>query len=142
MTRMLFMIAALMAGTPLLAGPPPETKALIQTQMEQASQVTPAELKALLDSGEPVTLLDVRQDSEIGILGRIREDEVHIPRGYLEIKAYDALPDRDAKIVVYCGKGIRSAFAVNTLRQMGYTDVHNLKGGAKAWVEAGYPTIQ
>jgi rhodanese-related sulfurtransferase len=50
------------------------------------------------------------------------------------------VPDKDSNIVVYCGKGIRSAFATNKLKEMGYTNVRNLKGGTKAWKKSGLPT--
>ncbi len=129
-------------GTAVAQGPTPEAKALIKAEMEKAAAVTPQELDALLKKGD-VILLDVRQDSEIPILGRIapKGKQVDIPRGYVEIQAYSKIPNRDAKIVAYCGKGIRSAFVVNTLREMGYTNVSHLKGGAKAWKKAGFPTF-
>jgi len=59
-----------------------------------------------------------------------------------EIKTLDAITDKDAAIVAYCGKGIRSAFAANTLAEMGYTNVVHLKGGVKAWKEAGNTTYE
>jgi rhodanese-related sulfurtransferase len=121
-------------------GPTPEAKELIKEAMGQADHISPKELKQALAAGEDVTLLDIRQDSERPVLGKLPADDVHIPRGYLEIKAYGMLPDRDQRLVVYCGKGIRSAFATNTLREMGYTNVSNLKGGILAWREAGYET--
>ena len=80
------------------------------------------------------TFLDVRDQQEVN-LGRI-PGAIHISRGTLETKAEGAIP-RDARLVVYCGSGSRSALAADTLRQMGYTDVCSLAGGFRAWAEAG-----
>jgi rhodanese-related sulfurtransferase len=48
----------------------------------------------------------------------------------------EVLP-RDARIVLYCAAGNRSALAAETLREMGYTDVCSLDSGFRGWVEAG-----
>lgn len=124
-------------------GPGPEAKAMIQAAMAKAPAITPEELKERMASGD-VVLVDVRQDSEISILGRVlpQAEQKEIPRGYIEIKTLDAITDKDAAIVAYCGKGIRSAFAANTLAEMGYTNVVHLKGGVKAWKEAGNTTYE
>lgn len=122
------------------AGPTPEAKALIKQAMQKAPQITPAELDQALKAGKDLVVLDVRQKSERPILGTIKKDDVHIPRGYLEVLTYSNIEDRDAEIVVYCGKGIRSAFAANTLKEMGYTNVKNLQGGLKAWKDLGLST--
>jgi len=136
-----FAALALAFGGAHAGGLTAETKKLIQDAMSQAEQVTATELKEALEAGEDITLVDVRQKSERPIMGLITEQDLHIPRGYIEIQAYGTIPDRDERLVVYCGKGIRSAFAANTLREMGYTNVKNLEGGIKAWKEAGYETI-
>lgn len=124
------------------AGPTPEAKALIKAEMQKAQQITPAELDKELKAGKNVVILDIRQKSERPIMGAITEGDVHVPRGYLEIQTYSKIADRDAEIVVFCGKGIRSAFAANTLNEMGYTNVKNLQGGVKAWKEAGLATVE
>lgn len=119
----------------------PEAKAMIAAETEKATHISAAELKKALDAKEKVVILDIRQTSERPKAGLITADDVHIPRGYLEIKGFGMLPDKDANIVVYCGKGIRSVFAVNTLKEMGYSNVRNLKGGAFAWKKQGYNTL-
>lgn len=123
------------------AAPTAEAKALIQAQMKQAQHITPAELHKKMQTSNDMVLLDVRQKSERPIMGALSDNDLHIPRGFLEIQAYSKISDRNAEIAVFCGKGIRSAFAVNTLTEMGYTNVKNLKGGVKAWKEAGFATV-
>jgi len=123
------------------AAPTAEAKALIKAEMQKAPQISPAELDKELKAGKEVVILDIRQKSERPIMGSISEGDIHVPRGYLEIQTYSKIKDRDAEIVVFCGKGIRSAFAANTLTEMGYTNVKNLQGGVKAWKEAGLSTV-
>jgi len=64
-----------------------------------------------------------------------------VPLGDLS-KRLDALPDPEAgpDIVVHCRSGVRSAAAVNILRQHGYTRVRNLVGGVLEWVTRIDPT--
>ena len=65
---------------------------------------------------------------------------VHIPRGSLESRIEQALPDRDRPIVVYCAERRRSAFATKTLEDLGYANVVNLAGGFTDWKRNGFPT--
>src|SRR5712692_8781110 len=58
---------------------------------------------------------------------------VHIPRGLLESKG----ADHDAPVVVYCAGGTRSAFAAETLNQLGYSNVVSMAGGFNKWKDEG-----
>lgn len=93
-------------------------------------EVTPAEVAAMRERGEKVVYLDVREPNEWN-LGRI-PGAVFLPRGQLESKVEDAVP-RDAKVVIYCARGNRSALAADTLQQMGYEDVASMSGGFQQW---------
>jgi adenylyltransferase/sulfurtransferase len=90
----------------------------------------PKELKALLDRGEKVVLVDVREPQEWALV-RL-EGARHIP--LREVPARLADLDRAALTVVYCHHGMRSASACGFLHQHGFTRVHNLEGGIDAWV--------
>ncbi|MEP6999991.1 MAG: rhodanese-like domain-containing protein, partial [bacterium] len=59
-----------------------------------------------------------------------------ISRGNLETKVEAIIP-REAEIVIYCASGNRSAFATETLTQMGYSNVCSLAGGFRGWAESG-----
>src|SRR6195256_1076633 len=85
-------------------------------------------------SGKPV-VIDIREQDEVeqGVI----PDAIHIPRGYLESRVEQYVPDRDTPLVAYCAGGSRSAFAAETLQAMGYTNVTSLKGGFGAWKDAG-----
>ncbi|MDL2270097.1 rhodanese-like domain-containing protein, partial [Desulfosarcina sp. OttesenSCG-928-G17] len=93
-------------------------------------KIPASQAKAMMDSGEPYVLLDVRTEKEL--------QERHI-RGallipYTEVKdrAASELPDTDALILIYCRSGRRSAIAANTLIRMGYTRVYDF-GGINDW---------
>jgi rhodanese-related sulfurtransferase len=104
-----------------------ETKARItQTSVEDALAAHAAK--------PPVVFLDVR-DPEEANLGRI-PGAVHISRGRLETRIEAAVP-REATIIIYCSNGNRSAFAAETLREMGYLKVSSLREGFRGWVDAG-----
>ena len=89
--------------------------------------------------GARPVVLDVREQDEVE-QGMI-PGAIHIPRGYLELRIEQFAPDKEIPVVIYCASGIRSALATETLQQMGYADVANLKGGFGAWKEAGFDFV-
>jgi molybdopterin/thiamine biosynthesis adenylyltransferase/rhodanese-related sulfurtransferase len=80
-------------------------------------------------------VLDVREPDEYeqGAL----PGAVHIPRGHLESQIENKVPDKATPLVVYCAGGTRSAFAADTLTQLGYTDVVSVVGGFNKWKNEG-----
>ena len=82
-------------------------------------------------------LIDVREDSEWDA-GHAR-GALHIGRGVIERDIVQAVPDKGAELVLYCGGGYRSALAADSLQKMGYTNVSSMAGGWKAWNEAQAP---
>lgn len=94
------------------------------------------ELSRELEEGGEITLLDVREREETreGYL----PGALLIPRGFLEIQVEQRIPNREATIVVYCAKGVRSVFAAQTLQAMGYRHVRSLYSGISGWKERGY----
>jgi sulfur-carrier protein adenylyltransferase/sulfurtransferase len=85
--------------------------------------------------GEPV-LIDVRERDEYE-QGYVPHAQ-WIPRGFLELKIEDAVPERDREIIVYCAGGTRSALAAQSLQSLGYQKVSSMAGGFRAWKNAGY----
>lgn len=117
------------------------TNDMIKAQVEKAPAISVNELKKAIDGNEQFILLDVRQMDERQRMGIISQSEINIPRGMIEMQAMQEIPEKNTKIVVYCDKGVRSAFATNTLKDMGYTNVYNLTGGMKAWAKAGFKNM-
>ena len=109
---------------------------MVAEAKSETEQMDIEAVRGSLDSGESVTVVDVREPDEW--------DEGHIPgakpipRGILEYKAAEELPDKDAHIVVHCAVGGRGALAAKSLKDMGYTNVANMDGGVNAWREKGY----
>ena len=60
-----------------------------------------------------------------------------IPRGFLELRIEDKVPEKDSAVVLYCAGGTRSALAARSLADLGYTNVSSLEGGFSAWKRAG-----
>ena len=89
-------------------------------------------------SAKPV-VIDVREQDEVeqGII----PGAIHIPRGYLESRVEQYVPDHDTPVVAYCASGNRSAFAAETLTQMGFKDAASLKGGFGAWKDGGFKFV-
>jgi adenylyltransferase/sulfurtransferase len=103
-------------------------------------EVTVEQLKARLDSGRPVYLLDVREPNEFNIC-RI-PGSVLIPLAQLPNRLHE-LPDRsdEADFIVHCKMGGRSAKAVKLLHEHGLTRARNLKGGILAWIDRIDPRL-
>lgn len=104
-------------------------------QATAVEEITPEALRAKLAEGAPLTVLDVRSLFEREQGRTITDSEVHIPRGFLEFKAWDKLP-KDAPVVVYCASGARSRLAADTLMAMGWQNVVSLEGGITAFYES------
>lgn len=104
---------------------------------EGIPQVTPQELAELLRHGEPVRLLDVREEveSQISSLSGARV----IPLGQLPGRLNEL--DRDGQWVLFCRSGVRSAQAAEIMIQAGYRNVKNLRGGINAWAREVDPKM-
>lgn len=96
------------------------------------------ELRARIDRpGQDLVVLDVRERDAYQS-GHIPHARL-LPRGQLELRVNEELPDPTVRILVYCEFGKISTLATATLRQMGYQHAVALDGGMKAWREAGFP---
>jgi molybdopterin/thiamine biosynthesis adenylyltransferase/rhodanese-related sulfurtransferase len=113
---------------------------IIKQARQRVVEWSPAQVQRILDrrqqNDEEVVLVDVREKvewSEGYIPGA-----VHVPRGYLETRIEEVIPDKAQKVVLYCAGGVRSLMAGATLQQMGYRDVISMAGGFGQWKAAGY----
>lgn len=116
---------------------------MVQDAKGRVENLTPQQVAAELSSGEAV-LVDIREPGEHAQTGVIA-GSVSASRGMLEFWADPSSPyhrpefDPQARVILHCASGGRSALAADTLQQMGYTNVAHLDGGLKAWAEAGQP---
>jgi rhodanese-related sulfurtransferase/extradiol dioxygenase family protein len=107
-----------------------------QEVKQRIQEISADELTKLRERG-PVVVIDVREESEWK-QGHLA-GAVHIPRGVLEPKIEAAVPDLDARVVVYCAGGNRGALAAESLQKFGYANVASLTGGFRGWQDAGRP---
>ena len=99
--------------------------------------IDPVEVKAKIDRGDPFVLIDVREPHEYQIC-RIPYAKL-IPLGDLP-KRVNELDSAD-EIVAHCKSGMRSAKAVDFLKQAGFRKVRNMKGGILAWSDKVDPSV-
>ncbi len=116
------------------------TGAQLQSEAEKRTKtISTQELQKALDEQLDMVLVDIRLPSEITMMGGAikAQQNINIPRGWLEFRINRVALNKDTPIVVYCGAGIRSPLAADTLQKMGYTNVKNYSGGFIAWKRAG-----
>lgn len=103
----------------------------------RVDEVDAKQTSDLIETRDDVSLIDVREKNEWdeGHIPGAR----HIPRGYLELRVENAMPDKDRPIVLYCAGGVRSVLAARTLQEMGYQNVKSVEGGFTAWKDLGLP---
>lgn len=102
-----------------------------------STDLEPAEVKAMLDRGENFILLDVREPHEYQICN-IPQAKL-IPLGDLPKRAAEL--DKDASYVLHCKGGVRSLKGCDVLRQAGFANVKNMKGGILAWSDKVDPSV-
>ncbi len=97
-------------------------------------EIASAELKAKMDAGDSVEILDIRSDAELaqGVLPNAQ----HLPMHLIPLKMADLPKDRE--VVLYCRSGARSYQACAYLAQQGVQNVVNLRGGIIDWASQGF----
>ena len=108
---------------------------LLNAAKGRITEIDTDEAERRLAANPATVVLDVREADEHdqgALVGA-----VHIPRGFLESQVESKVADRDAELVVYCAGGTRSAFAADTLQQLGYSNVVSVAGGFGKWKNEG-----
>jgi molybdopterin/thiamine biosynthesis adenylyltransferase/rhodanese-related sulfurtransferase len=98
-------------------------------------ELSPNDAHRLQDVG--AALVDVRDIDEVmqgSPVGAYR-----LGRSYLELRIEDTVPDLDRTVLVMCAGGVRSLFAAEALKQLGYKDVRSIAGGFNRWKNEGMP---
>lgn len=95
-------------------------------------------------AGGDVLVVDIREPEERRTNGAIA-GSVSAPRGMLEFHADPTSAyhkegfDPDRRVILHCASGGRSALAVKTLQELGYSNIAHLDKGFNAWKEQGMP---
>ncbi|HUF42739.1 MAG TPA: molybdopterin-synthase adenylyltransferase MoeB [Verrucomicrobiae bacterium] len=96
--------------------------------------------ESLKNNGKSPVVLDVRESDEWR-QGHL-EGAISLPRGFLEIKVENAIPDKNTPIIAYCAGGVRSLLAAKAMKEMGYQNVTSMAGGYAAWKNGGFKWVQ
>jgi rhodanese-related sulfurtransferase len=99
--------------------------------------ISPADVKAAIDKKEKAVYLDVRDPGEYAA-GHL-PGAINISRGTLEFNVWKAIPDQNAKVIVYCKTAGRSTLATKTLSDLGYKNAALMDCQFEDWIKAGYP---
>ncbi|GAA3032002.1 adenylyltransferase/sulfurtransferase MoeZ [Gordonia defluvii] len=103
------------------------------------STLTPSELKARIDAGDRLALIDVREPVEWDIVHL--PGATLIPTGVFESGEGLGQVPQDRPVVVYCRTGVRSAEVLVMLKSAGFADATHLQGGITAWARQLDPTM-
>jgi adenylyltransferase/sulfurtransferase len=102
-------------------------------QSDAVPQMTPAEMKARLDKGDNLFILDVREPHEWEISNLSDLGAVLIPKG--QVLEHMGELDTAQEMVVHCRTGVRSADVIRLLREHGFKKMWNLDGGINRWAK-------
>lgn len=112
-------------------------KQLMEEARRAVPEVSVEQVRDRVQRSHDATVLDVREKEEFRE-GHL-QGAVSLPRGFLEIRVEETVPDKSTPIIAYCAGGTRSLIAARTLKEMGYTNVVSMTGGFTAWKNAGMP---
>jgi sulfur-carrier protein adenylyltransferase/sulfurtransferase len=112
------------------------SKNILDEARAQIKSIDIDEARRMLEKPGTV-LLDVREGDEWR-QGHIPQ-AIGIPRGFLELRVEEKVPDHKTPVILQCASGTRSLLAARSLREMGYENLYNLTGGFNAWKDRGLP---
>jgi sulfur-carrier protein adenylyltransferase/sulfurtransferase len=125
-----------LAILPAVAGGAPKARDARLAELKASiREITPREAFSLQARGGAV--VDVREADEIA--QGSPSGAQRLGRGYLELRIEDVVPDFDRPLAVLCAGGVRSLFAAEDLRHLGYRNVFSVAGGFARWKNEGLP---
>jgi rhodanese-related sulfurtransferase len=134
---------AVAAATPVLAQAPAAVQEALFAYLTNIpadfNSITVQAVKAKLDAGEKIFVLDVREENEFAA-GHIT-GAVNVPIRTLS-KSLDRLPAKDTPVVLVCKSGMRAAYVTMALNVLGWTSVKDIAFGMTEWEKQGYPVVK
>jgi rhodanese-related sulfurtransferase len=113
---------------------------IVRDAKSRVKETTVADVQRRKDAGEKFHFVDVREESEFAAGHAV--GAMHLGKGTIERDIEKTIPDPNAKIILYCGGGFRSALAADNLQKMGYRNVESMDGGFRGWEAAGLPVTK
>ena len=112
---------------------------LVTRQLSPVREVTTLEATRLLNKGNPL-VLDVREANEVE--GGRLPNAVHIPLSQLKDRAGEIGKYLSRPVIMYCARGVRAGAEIAALSRLGFKEVQSLRGGFRAWKDAGLPVTK
>ena len=105
-----------------------------------APEISVQDVHAKQQDSEEFILVDVREPNELELASLPEDAFISLPLSELRTRRLDAVPEalrqnKDAEVVIFCHKGLRSAQVTVFLRQQGWSNVVSMAGGIDAWAE-------
>ena len=115
----------------------PRFLAIVEAARNEIAECEASDVRKMMNDGAPLVVVDVRERHEFEAGHLV--GAVHIGKGVIErdVEKHDFADD--ARIVLYCGGGYRSAIAAKSLQDMGWTNVASLWGGWRGSLAEGLP---
>lgn len=110
---------------------------LIESVHSNVHDVSVEQTRARLQDNPQLRFVDVREDKEWA--AGHAAGAIHLGKGVIERDIEEAISDKDAEIILYCGGGFRSVLAADAIQKMGYTNVASMAGGWREWKAVGAP---
>lgn len=102
--------------------------------------IAPQEAARFIETARPV-VLDIRRPEEYAA-GRLAAASLQLDYYAPDFKDQLGKLDKNAHYLIYCRSGHRSGLTLAILRELGFSDVHDIAGGINAWTAAGLPTVK
>jgi sulfur-carrier protein adenylyltransferase/sulfurtransferase len=115
-------------------------KQIMEDARRQVPEVSVEDVRGRVTKKDGTAVLDVREKDEYRD-GHL-DGAISLPRGFLEMRVEETVPDKQTPIIAYCAGGTRSLIAARTLKEMGYANVVSMTGGFSAWKNSGMPFVQ
>lgn len=109
---------------------------VLQRRISPVREIGTLDATRMINTENPL-VLDIREAKEF-VGGRL-PNAVHIPLSQLKDRGAELGKAASRPVIVYCDRGLRGGAATSTLTKLGFTRVQSLRGGLRAWKEAGLP---
>jgi len=118
---------------------------MLQEVKARVNTISTKDLKKMIDEKQDFILLDVRNPGDVASMGVIdAPQQLEIERAWIETKIFNHVDYKkkgalEKTVVTYCGGGVLSAYAADTLQKLGFKNVYNYQDGFLEWEAKGLP---
>ncbi len=111
-----------------------------QVKTDFPLNIKPLDVKFFIEAEKPV-VIDVRRPEEFAA-GRLEAASLQLDYFAPDFKERLAKLDKGASYLIYCRTGHRSGLTLAIMKDLGFTDIHDIEGGITAWTAAGLPVVK